>query len=150
MKKVLILKGIPASGKSTYARKLLEDKNQNWIRVNKDDARTQYFNGTWTLAREGFIVHMRNVVIRHAITEGYNIVVDDMNLELKHEERIRKIVDSMNELGSKIDGYDQYLVEIKKFDVDVETAIMRDAERENSVGQKVIADMYNKYIKDTL
>lgn len=34
MSKLLMLKGLPASGKSTYAKEL---SDKGWIRVNKDD-----------------------------------------------------------------------------------------------------------------
>lgn len=36
MPKLLVLKGLPASGKSTYAKELV---NKGWKRVNKDDLR---------------------------------------------------------------------------------------------------------------
>ena len=37
MKKLLMLKGLPASGKSTYAKELV--KEQGFVRANKDDLR---------------------------------------------------------------------------------------------------------------
>jgi len=43
---VLLLKGLPASGKSTYAKSL--SSTCNYIRVNKDDLRAMMFGGNWT------------------------------------------------------------------------------------------------------
>ena len=34
--KLLLLKGLPASGKTTFAKELVR-KDGNWVRVNKDD-----------------------------------------------------------------------------------------------------------------
>ena len=39
MNKVLFLRGLPASGKTTYSRKLMSEHPGIWIRVNKDDLR---------------------------------------------------------------------------------------------------------------
>ena len=36
--KLLVLQGIPASGKSTYARELVKNSGA-WVRVNRDDLR---------------------------------------------------------------------------------------------------------------
>ena len=49
MSKLLILKGLPASGKSTYAKELV---SKGWKRVNKDDLRSMIDGGKWSKKNE--------------------------------------------------------------------------------------------------
>src|SRR5207245_9019847 len=50
--KLLLLKGLPASGKSTYAKELVL---KGWKRVNKDDLRAMIDNGKWSHSNEDII-----------------------------------------------------------------------------------------------
>lgn len=134
--KILVLKGLPASGKSTYAKELVETGG-NWKRVNKDDLRDMIDCGKWSGKNEKFILKMRNWVIIEALNAKYNVVIDDTNLHPKHLQEIKDISRH----------YDGVTVETKFFDVPVEECIKRDLKRQRSVGEKVIRDMYNKYLK---
>ena len=49
--KLLLLKGLPASGKTTFAKELVRSDG-NWIRVNKDDLRNMLHGGKWQSSRE--------------------------------------------------------------------------------------------------
>lgn len=142
MKKVIILKGLPASGKSTYAKKLLAG-NGNYKRINKDDIRAMLDNGKWSKNNEKFVLKVRNWLIREALFEGFHVIVDDTNLHPKHEQQIRDIVMKHNKLHEKDDA----LVEIKEFlDVSVEECIKRDLARPNPVGSEVILRMYKQFL----
>jgi hypothetical protein len=70
--------------------------------------------------------------------EGFNVIVDDTNLNPKHEDRIREIG---KEFGSS--------VEVKWFHIDVDVAIERDLKRNRSVGERVIRKMFNDWIRPT-
>lgn len=139
--KVLFLKGLPASGKSTYARGLVQDPN--WKRVNKDDLRAMIDDGKWSRKNEKFIKDVRDETILSALDAGYNVVVDDTNLEGDHIEHITRLVDESFSLvkSSNIE------FETKFFDTPVSECIRRDSLRENPVGKKVIRRMYDK-VKD--
>lgn len=144
MQKVLILKGLIASGKTTYAKALLagtiSDENRlfrNWKRVNKDDLRTMLDDDSWNKNNETFIIEVRNDIISSALRSGYNVVVDDTNFNPNHEKTIRDIVKN----------YKNVFVEIKFFDTPLEECILRDSKRDKPVGEKVIRDMWEKYLK---
>lgn len=146
MQKVLILKGLPASGKSTYARGLVKglisDENgalKNWKRINKDDLRAMVDDGQWTRINEKLILKMRDDLITQILVAGGNVVVDDTNLHPRHELEIKKLVKDLA-LGD-------VRVEIKNFDLSLEECIARDLKRPNSVGANVIYEMYIKYLK---
>jgi predicted kinase len=128
-----MLKGLPASGKSTYARKLADD---GYVRVNKDDLRAMLHNGKWSKWNEEQVLDMRNAIIYDTLARGQSVVVDDTNFAIKHKEVLQVIA---RETGATF--------ETKFFDVPVEECIKRDLARPNSVGERVIRSMYNKYLK---
>ena len=136
MKKVIILKGLPASGKSTYAKKLIDDNPGMYKRVNKDDLRAMLDNSKWSRDNEKFILKIRDEIILQSLSSGKHVIVDDTNLAPKHESRIREIVKG------------KATVEIVGFlGVSPEECIKRDLKRANSVGHDVIMGMYTQFIR---
>jgi predicted kinase len=129
-----MLKGLPGSGKSTYARQLVE-KNQ-YTRVNKDDLRAMLHNSTHSKAKEAVVLGVRDYVVHDALSSGRNVVVDDTNFAPAHELRLREIA---KEHGAQF--------EYKLIDTPLDVCIAQDLKRPNSVGQKVILQMYNQYLK---
>lgn len=140
MKTVLILKGLPGSGKSTYAKQLVTDKPNVWKRINKDDMRAMFDNGHFSKGNEKFVLRMRDLFIHQALLDGKSVVSDDTNLHARHETRIRQVVDEYcKETGHEVK------VEVKLIDTPLEECIKRDLKRMASVGEKVIREAYNKY-----
>lgn len=136
MKKVIILKGLPASGKSTYAKNLIEENKGMYKRINKDDLRSMFDNSNWSRDNENFILKIRDEFILSALDNGKHVIVDDTNLALKHETRIRQLVKGKAK------------VEVVEFlDISVEECIKRDLKRVSSVGEKVIRGMYEQFLK---
>jgi predicted kinase len=132
--KVIVTYGLPASGKSTFAKELL--KQGNWVRVNKDDLRLLLHGGKWSRENEKVVEASRDMLIATALAAGKNVVVDDTNLHPKHIARIKELVKG------------QATVEVKDFtDVSVEECIRRDSKRSNYVGEKVIRNMYNQFLR---
>lgn len=133
MKTIYLLKGLPASGKSTWARKTAKDPS--FKRINKDDLRSMLDCSYWSRDNEKMILEARDVLVRMALAKGKHVIVDDTNFHPKHEAKMKEIAKSYNAK-----------VEVKSFDLDVEECITRDLKRSNSVGEKVIRDMYLRYI----
>lgn len=143
MSKVVICRGIPASGKSTYAKKLVE--KGGWTRVNKDDLRSMLHNGKHSNTREKQVLKVRDSIIIQALRAGQNVVVDDTNLALKHIERIAEVVEAQAEIDDA-----KYTWEVKDFNIGLHEAIKRDVGRQGAVGEKVIRQMWLQYIRPTL
>ena len=138
--KVLFLKGIPGSGKSTFARELVA--KGGWKRVNKDDLRAMLDGGKWSKKNEQFVKDRRDEIIISALDDGYNVVVDDTNIQGDHIGHITELVlDKLPHLTLKLD------FETKFFDTPVAECIRRDSLRPNPVGKKVIRRMYD-LVKD--
>lgn len=133
--KVLILRGLPASGKSTYAKELVS-KDHNWVRVNKDDLRAMMNNGEFSGKLEKQVIRTEREIAENALKLGKNVVIDDTNFNPIHEEYFR---DLAIRYGAEF--------EIKFFDTPLEECIKRDNKRPNGVGETVIRRMYNQYLK---
>jgi predicted kinase len=135
MSKILMLKGLPASGKSTYAKELVS--RGGWKRVNKDDLRAMLDDGKWSKGNEKFVVEVRDSIIIDAVVFGqYSVVVDDTNFNPVHEKTLRQIADEL-----------KLPFEVLFIDTPLAECIARDRLRLDPVGEKVIKDMYNQYLK---
>lgn len=135
-----MLRGLPGSGKSTFAKKLvagdIHAMGRNWTRVNNDEFRETLHNGKWSKHNEELITKTRDFLIEQALLSGDNVVVDNLNLHPKHAIKLQEIA---KKHGAQF--------EEKFFDVDVEECIKRDLKRPNSVGEKVIMGWYNDFLK---
>jgi predicted kinase len=140
-RKVIVLKGLPASGKSTYAKDLVDRHAGRYKRVNKDDLRAMLDNSYWSKGNEKFVLKVRDWLIVEALNDGKNVLVDDTNLHPKHETKIRELVKEYNQQNNS-----DVTVEVKFFEIELEEAIARDLKRFNSVGEKVIREMYYQFI----
>ena len=133
--KVLMLKGLPASGKSTYAKELVS-KNHNWVRVNKDDLRAMMNNGEFSGKLEKQVVKTEREIAENALKIGKSVVIDDTNFNPTHEEFFRQLAKSYK---AEFD--------VEFFNTPLEICMIRDNERPNGVGETVIRRMYDQYLK---
>lgn len=142
MSEVILTRGLPASGKSSWAREQVAANPGQVKRVSKDDLRALLDNGRHSRSNEKMVLDVRDAIIREALSRNCHIIVDDCNLSSTHEERIRHLVSEINKLESK-----RHRVRIQDFtDVSLDECIARDLKRERTVGEKVIRKMYNDYL----
>jgi tRNA uridine 5-carbamoylmethylation protein Kti12 len=140
--KFIILQGIPASGKSTWAREFLKTQDKTeWVIVNRDSIRKMR-GDYWIPEQEIFISRVVEEIVDIAMQYGYNIISDDTNMNFAILKTWRDNVYHVN----FSDFYpNKYEIEYKFFHIDVEEAIRRDSLRETPVGEKVIKGFYDKY-----
>lgn len=117
MSKIIVMRGLPASGKSTRAKKMLDDGNT--VRLNKDLLRTMLHADKWTPQNEALTMKAEKVLALELLNEGVRIVVDDTNLGEKHRQ---SWVGLAEYAGAKIE-----YVDLRK--VPVQECIKRDRER---------------------
>lgn len=138
MPKLIMCKGLPGSGKSTWAKEeLLKYPVNSYKRVNKDDLRNMLDLGRWSKGAEDIVLQVRDHIIYTALQNGHNVIVDDTNLDPKHEERLREIAKEMDAE-----------LHIKFFDVELDECIRRNEARLESVPRDVILDMHRRYLSD--
>ena len=91
MSKVIICQGIQGSGKSTWALNWVEEKPTKRVRINRDSLR-KMFGKYWVLEREELCNIVEDKAIAYAIVKGFEVVIDDMNLNPKTIEHIKELV----------------------------------------------------------
>jgi len=133
MNKLLILQGIPASGKSFFAKQWVEEDPKTRVIVNRDSIR-RGLGVYWVPSREGLVSDIEYYMIKSAMDWNYDICIDATNLNPNYLSQWINL--AMDE---------KYKIEYKKFDISLEEAIQRDKNREFPVGEKIINQFYNKY-----
>lgn len=137
MQKLIICRGLPASGKSTWAKKFVED-NPQWKRVNRDTLRSMVHGaGKFTREREAAIKIARDALVKTFLAADYNVIVDDTNLDPAVVEHLRGLTTLDVE------------VEEKWFHVTLDEALARNAMRtefEGKVPMSVIKNMHRKWL----
>lgn len=142
MKKVIICRGLPGSGKSSWAKEEVEKNHNSFKRINMDDLRLMFDNKlVLSKGAEIFMKKMRDIMIVETLKDGKNVISDNTHLSPKSISHIQQLVEKFNK-----DNNENVQVEIKFFNVPVEECIRRDLKRSNSVGSKVIMDMYNQFL----
>lgn len=122
MSKLIMCRGLPASGKSTWAKAQVASSNGRIKRVNRDDLRAMLDCSEWSKSNEKFVVRVRDLIIHNAFLEGKSVIVDDTNLTHYHEKDLRIIADRFSE--------SEVQFEIMVFDTSFEECMRRNALRE--------------------
>lgn len=143
-RKIVICRGIQGSGKSTWARNWVEEDPKNRVRYNNDDIRNM-LGPYWIPAREPFVAKLKEELLKTAMLKGYDIALDNMNLNPKEVDWINNQVAKHNDewREDKTDYF--YEVEFKNFFIPVEECIRRDKLRPNPIGEKVIKQTWRTY-----
>lgn len=131
--KILILIGIPASGKSTWASDFVS-RNDGFIRVSRDDFRYMLKNsGVCEPKIESMVTDLVNESITHALLRKLNVILDNTNLKESH------IDDIVNKFKYSAD------IDYRVFDISLEKALDRDEKRDKKVGKLAITKMFKDY-----
>lgn len=140
--KLIICRGIQGSGKSTWAKEWAKEDPKTRIRFNWDDMRNM-MGEYWVPEREntGIMKTLRTSFLNEMMQKGWDIVIDNMNLNPKDWEFYEGVVKSFNENYSDI----KYEIEYKDFFTPVEECIRRDAMRPNPIGEQVIRTTWKRY-----
>lgn len=138
MLEILLTKGIPASGKSTFAKKLAEQGSHT--RVNKDDLRAMLHSSVFTEANEKFVLSTRDFIVEECLRKNLSIVVDDTNFDGQHFKRMCLIAEKYSSKG--------IVVREKYFPIELSVAHERnDARTVGKIPRSVIDKMYKRYVE---
>jgi predicted kinase len=133
--RLLITRGLPASGKTTFAKKL----QPRVVRVNRDDLRRMlHGDRLYTPRAEAQVTLVQRAAVEALLGAGADVIVDDTNLR-------GRTVREWAALAARHDA----AFEVHDFtDVPLEECLRRDAERADvdRVGEAGIQRMHDLYL----
>jgi predicted kinase len=135
MSKLIITRGLPASGKSTWAKQWVLEDPEHRVRINQDDIRLM-LGKYWVPSREKLVQEIQFDAIVEALCRKFDAVIDNTNLNKKVLEKFDRLIKT----------FEDYEIEYKDFfDTPLSVCIERDKNRELQVTEKVIRGFYNNY-----
>jgi predicted kinase len=126
MSKIIIMRGLPASGKSTKAKELVQ-KYGNTVRINKDLLRTMLHFDKFNFNNEDITCNVARTVAKTLLESGVGVIIDDTNL---NPSTFQSWKDLGKDLGCKIEHHNM--------ETNFEDCVRRDSRREKRVGRHVI------------
>lgn len=139
MPKIILCRGIQGSGKTTWAKQWVLEDPEHRVRFNNDDIRNM-LGKYWVPSREDLVKSLRSAFLLNSMSYGFDIVIDNMNLNPKELEYYNAVPDVVRP---------KYSLEFKDFFIPLQKCIERDSKRPNQIGEEVIRKTYEKY-KDIL
>lgn len=137
----IILIGIPASGKSTWARKYAE-KHPEFVIISRDLFRRDLGVEVGIPDTEKRVRSLEDVSINENLTAGHSIIIDDTNLIRVTVERIKADIKRARP---------DCIIKIKFFPCSLRKALKRNSKRtENQVPEEIMKDMYTKLRADII
>lgn len=144
-KKIIICRGIQGSGKSYFAKQWILEDPEHRVRFNNDDIRNM-LGKYWVPSREKIVIFFKREFLHVAMHYGYDIIIDNMNLNPKEIKYFQDLVEERNHPKGIIHPDNIiYEIEFKDFKTPLEVCIERDSKRENPIGAEVIRNTYNHY-----
>lgn len=129
---ILVLQGLPASGKSTF-RQAWMGEGLRRAYINYDELRRELYGPTWVFNYDDED-KMKKVAMERArawMTEGCDLCIDNLNLQKRHWERWAQLAAEF-----KTD------IQVKTFDTPVHVCVDQDRRRKSGrVGRAVIENL---------
>ena len=146
IKKIILTRGIPGSGKSTWAKAWVAESPETRIRLNWDDMRNM-MGPYWVPSREPINKAMLWCAVNTAAycDKPYDIVIDNMNLNPKVWKEVEEWIETYNASHHAKSLNLCYVLYFKDFFIPIDECIRRDAMRPNPIGEKTIKDIWRRY-----
>lgn len=142
MTKIIICRGLPGSGKTTWAKNYIKQNVfSNIIRVNRDDIR-KMFGISYNEFAERFVKEIEKDVITKALNAGYDVIVDDTNIYPSGAELIKKAIEES--------VFETVPIQFQNFfDTPIETCLERQESRneDERVPEQRLRQFYDYYEK---
>ncbi|MDY0270319.1 AAA family ATPase [Trichloromonas sp.] len=133
---IKILSGIPASGKSTWAKDYVYN-NRNTVRINRDDLRKSIFNDFITDGNENFINNAKLSLIKTSLEFDKNIILDDTHC---YKDYLIFLIDYIRNNAKQLNKNIKII--IVDFDVNVNVCVKRNFKRKGKLDKNIIYHMY--------
>lgn len=136
MSTLYITRGLPAAGKTTWAKEWVA-AGDGRARINRDDLRAMLYNrARLTFSEEERVTSVQRDATRALLASGVDVVCDDMNLRPKYAREWVRF--------ARANGHD---VAFQEFPVTVDESVTRDYARGSKVGEDAIRRMARYLVK---
>jgi predicted kinase len=130
VKRIVLLVGVPGSGKSTVAQRLI-DKGYHCL--NADSIRKELFGDEGEQKDKEQVFGIFFQRLEEALKQGLDIVIDNTNINTKHRSPIlQRAIQA---------GYED--IQLWVLDVPLETCLERNRSRQRALPDDVIINYYN-------
>jgi predicted kinase len=129
---LILLVGIPGSGKNTYAEKYVEE-HDDAIHLSSDAIRSELYGDEFTQGNPGDVFSLMQQRTVEAFNNGLSVVYDATNITRKDRAGIIALCPKFVK------------IECHVIWAPIETCIERDASRERTVGKEVIDRMLKRF-----
>jgi predicted kinase len=97
MPSLTVLRGLPAAGKTTFARRIVAEAPTRRARVNRDDLRAMVHGGVFLGDdTERQIISAEHAMVAQLLRRGIDVVVDDTNLPSRTVRDFRRIAQRLS------------------------------------------------------
>jgi len=139
MKEIILLIGLPGSGKDTWSLEQIRKYPGKYKRITKDMLREMMDDSRFSNDNEKMTLEVRDEIVKKSLSRGYSVIISDTNFPVggKHFKRMCEIA----KLVGNVRVWEKY------FDVDIKECKRRNLLRSRIVPEEVIDRMFEKYIK---
>lgn len=128
---IILTRGLPGSGKSTWAKAWVAADPSTRLRVNRDDIRFQLYGKYWGEGvDENVVTKIEDAMVAAGVAAGKSVVIDATHLKSAWITRWRRKYPNLT---------------IESFETPVEECKLRDRQRTRTVGADNIQSMANRY-----
>lgn len=157
MTQIILTRGLPASGKSTWAEACLKAAPESVVRLERDLLRDQLYGPLGRIyvnvpelnmsddeftqfmrERENTVSLVQDSMAKAAVSAGKSVIISDMNLRAQY---VRAWAKKAAEWGA---GFET----VKFEDVTLNELIARDVDRNHTVGESVIRQLWQQFTKN--
>ncbi|TCO57173.1 AAA family ATPase [Actinocrispum wychmicini] len=139
-RQLIATRGLPASGKSTWAREQLDaDTDGHLVRCNRDDLRRMlHGRPRYDPVSEAVVTIAQRAMLAELLFRGYSVIIDDTNLDPDHLHALKHLA-AAYDVGFAVQDFTH---------VAVEQCIDRDRKRpgDRRVGEAVIRRMHDQWL----
>lgn len=140
MPKLILCRGLQASGKSTWALQQLKQYPDRFKRLNRDLLREMLDGGEFSYVNEASVIDAETKLAEHFLRNAYDVIIDDTNLKPETLDMWERFIQRMGET---------YTLAIEDFThVSLEECLKRNRERRDKkpIPYKDIIGMHDKYL----
>ncbi len=142
MGKLYIVRGLPGAGKTKNAKEWVSHDPESRARMNRDDYRAMIHGGYVDRETEEMIVSIQHQTIAMLLAQDKEVICDDTNLPMT---TVKSLITLAKLMGAEWEIVD-------KTNIAPEICVIgNDSQHRRDTGavvpEKVIWDMYEKYIK---